>query len=319
MARKVILFVLLLSLLMQILLPAGAVVGDPSERFRGIPTIERDGVTYRLNRRLTTILLMGVDLTLEQAETATFRNGGQADFLVLVVVDDAEKVISVIQISRDTMVDLTVLNGAGQEVGTRHGQICLSHAFGDGGERSCELTVDAVSALLNDTPIDYYIRMSMDGIPTLNDALGGVEVTLEDDFSALDPAMTPGTTLTLHGKQAEYFTRTRKEVGDGLNASRLRRQRTYLRAAASVLRERVEANPGFVRSLFDTLEPYLLSSVSRGAFYNIAEKTSRYEIRSMVEIEGESVIGEGGFMEFYVDQDALEQLLIDVLYERVDS
>lgn len=41
--------------------------------------------------------------------------------------------------------------------------------------------------------------MSLDGISVLNDLAGGVTVTLEDDFSAEDPAMTRGTTLSLHG------------------------------------------------------------------------------------------------------------------------
>ncbi len=38
--------------------------------------------------------------------------------------------------------------------------------------------------------IDFYLAMSLDGISVLNDLAGGVTVTLEDDFSAADPAMT---------------------------------------------------------------------------------------------------------------------------------
>ena len=319
MIRRRALLVIVLAMLLQTLLPAQATVGDPSARFAGIPTLEQNGTLYRLNRRLTTILLMGIDQTLDQAGSAAYRNGGQADFLALIAVNDSKKTVSVIQINRDTMVDLKVLNLVGQETGTRKGQICLSHAFGDGGEQSCEMALDAVSALLNGMPIDYYMRMSMDGIPTLNDALGGVEVTLEDDFSSLDPAMTVGTTLTLHGMQAEYYTRSRMQIGDGTNAERLVRQRNYLRAAVPVLRARVEQNPGFVRTLFDVMEPYLLTDLSRGAFYNIAEKASRYEVNSIVEIEGENRIGEGGFMEFYPDENSLRQVQIDALYDPVDS
>ena len=47
--------------------------------------------------------------------------------------------------------------------------------------------------------IDFYVAMNMDGISELNDLAGGVTVTLEDDFSSIDPAMTKGTTLPLHG------------------------------------------------------------------------------------------------------------------------
>lgn len=317
MFRRIVLSLLALTLLLP--LTAQAVAGDPSARFADIPTIEDGGDLYRLNRRVTTILLMGVDMTAEQATQAKFRDGGQADFLMLLVIDDSRKSVSMIQIDRDTMVDLTVLNSAGQEVGTRWGQICLSHGFGDGGERSCELTVDAVSRFLNDTPIDYYVRMTMDGIPAFNDALGGVEVTLDADFSSMDPAMTEGTTLTLHGMQAEYYTRGRMTVGDGSNTYRLARQRNYLRAAVKPLRERIEENPSFIRALYAQLEPYLLTNLSRGAFYNLGDKASRYEFGSILEIEGEKCIGSDGFVEFHQDEAALKKVLIEALYVKVDS
>lgn len=69
--------------------------------------------------------------------------------------------------------------------------------------------------------------MNMDGISELNDLAGGVTVTLEDDFSSIDPAMAKGTTLTLHGDQAETFVRSRMTVGDGTNASRMERQEAF--------------------------------------------------------------------------------------------
>ena len=314
--RTAVLWLLLFSICAMC--SAETVVGDPSARFAGIPTLELDGSTYRLNRRLTTILLMGVDKTVQQQmEEATFRNGGQADFLALIVVNDTEKTISVIQINRDTMVELKVLNVVGDEIGTRTGQLCLSYAFGDGGETSCELTADAVSAYLNNTPIDYYVSMNLDGIVAFNDALGGVEVTLEEDFSAFDPEMTAGKTMVLHGKQAEYFARSRLHVGDQSNLARLKRQRAYINAATKVLQEHLEANPKYIRTLHAELEPYLNMSLSRGAFYNLADKAGRYELQPIVEIDGETRVGEFEYVEFYPDEDALKRAIVDVLYEKV--
>lgn len=314
------LFRRILSLVLAALLCAFSLAEgepDPNARFRGIPTLELPDGTYRLNRRLTTILLMGVDKTAEDTAGAAYRSGGQADFLALLVVNDSEKTISMLQINRDTMTELTVLNVLGEVSGTRTGQICLSHAFGPGGDESCRMTAEAVSALLNDTPVNYYISMNMDGIPTLNDALGGVQVTLEDDFSSLDPAMTAGTTLTLQGMQAEYFVRGRLSVGDQSNISRLRRQRTYMNSAISALKARLHENTGFIKSLHSQLEPYLISSLSRGALYNLGEKATRYELLPIREMEGEARVGEIGFMEFYPDEDSLKKLLAEMLYEKV--
>ena len=86
---------------------------------------------------------------------------------------------------------------------------------------------EAVEGLLLGESIDFYVAMNMDGISELNDLAGGVTVTLEDDFSSIDPAMAKGTTLTLHGDQAETFVRSRMTVGDGTNASRMERQEAF--------------------------------------------------------------------------------------------
>ena len=52
-------------------------------------TVEVDGVTYRKKSRLTTILVMGVDH--DTQDSYEYRKAGQADFLRLVVLDDADE------------------------------------------------------------------------------------------------------------------------------------------------------------------------------------------------------------------------------------
>ena len=153
-------------------------------------TVEVDGVTYRKKSRLTTILVMGVDH--DTQDSYEYRKAGQADFLRLVVLDDADKTVQQLQIDRDTMTSVTVLGLLGDRYEPVTEQICLGYAFGDGRKTSCEVTVEAVENLLGGQEIDQYLAMGLDGISTLNDLAGGVTVTLEDDFSAIDPAMTKG-------------------------------------------------------------------------------------------------------------------------------
>ena len=121
----------------------------------------------------------------------------------LIVIDSKNKTVRQLKIDRDTMAEVTVLGMLGNPVGTTQMQISLAHGFGDGKEESCGYARDAVSRLLQGENIDFYLAMSLDGISVLNDLAGGVTVTLEDDFSAIDPAMTKGTTLTLQGEQAD--------------------------------------------------------------------------------------------------------------------
>ena len=85
-----------------------------------------------------------------------------------------------------------------------------------------------VQKYLKNTPIDHYFAMSLDGISILNDFLGGIEVTLEDDFTVYDSEMVLGKTIRLSGKQAEIYLRNRYYIGDGSNKLRMKRQKQYL-------------------------------------------------------------------------------------------
>jgi anionic cell wall polymer biosynthesis LytR-Cps2A-Psr (LCP) family protein len=71
-------------------------------------------------------------------------------------------------------------------MGTSEIQIAYAHAVGDGGAFSCENVVEAVSNYLGGVDIQSYIAMNIDSIAKINQLVGGVTVTIEDDFSAID-------------------------------------------------------------------------------------------------------------------------------------
>lgn len=317
--RTVLGLALALAVLMGNTACAETVWGDLNARYSDTPSIEYSDTTWRLRSRLTTILVMGTDHRDTAASAAgDYRSGGQADFQVLLVVDDAAKTITPIQINRDTMTEITVLNLMGNVSGTRMGQICLAHGFGDGREWSCELAVDALSKYLRGTPIDHYLAMSMDGIAAFNDVLGGVEVTLDEDFSHIDPAMTKGATVTLRGPQAEHFVRGRMSVGDGTNVARLSRQRVYLDAAWEIAMKRLHQSSRFIIDMFDAVETWCVTDMNRGFLANLGNKAIEYEMRPIVQIAGESVTGKGGFMEFYADEASLMDVILTAFYAPVE-
>lgn len=293
---------------------AETVWGDLEERYRGVPSIEYNGETLRLKSRITSILLMGIDQREISDEDGRYRVGGQADFQMLVIVDDDNKTITPVQINRDSMVEIDVLNVAGQVSGTRMSQICLAHSFGDGKELSCELAVNAMSRLLLDTPIDCYLSMRLDGIADFNNAIGGVEVTLEDDYSMYDPLMTKGTTLVLNGEQAEIFVRYRYDIGEGSNEYRLERQKVYLEAAMQIIVARLTEDPSYLMTLFDAVDTHCVTDISRGSMLNLANRAAEYEILPIVTLSGETVMGESGYIEFYPDEDSLTQMLAETFY-----
>lgn len=293
--------------------------GDLTERFQEPRTVAYNGQNYWYRAGLTTVLFMGIDpgSNLERV-VGDFRNGGQADFLLLLVIDHKQEKITSIQIDRDTMAEITVLGVLGNPAGTRTAQICLSHGFGDGGEQSCLFTVDAVCKHLLGVDINFYVAMNLDGITTLNERLGGVTVTLEDDFTSLDPEMHVGETITLHGKQAEYYVRSRMGIGEGTNASRMTRQKDFLNKAGDLIDGKMRVNVNFIGGLFDALRKDLTTNMSRGRMINEANASRNYS-RIERTLAGEHTVGLEGFVEFHTDTQDLETMVLDVFYEPVNT
>lgn len=291
--------------------------GDPAARYAFDEKIELDGIAYRRRKDITTILLMGVDTESADSSANGYRNGGQADFLRLLVLNDRDKTITQIQIDRDTMTPITVLGVLGNQSGVRTAQICLAHGFGDGRAQSCELTAEAISNLLFGIPIDFYVAMNLDGISMLNDMLGGVTVTLEDDFSAIDPSMVSGTTLKLMGDQAEIYVRSRRNIGIGTNEARMARQEQYVSQLIQLLYERMAEDQEFVGDLYDAILPYLTTNIKRGRLINEIWVTRDYQRTEVVKPAGIYEIGSDGFMQFHADEDDLKQIVIRLFFEKV--
>lgn len=284
--------------------------GNYQERKANEATVTYDGTVYRQRKNLTSILLMGIDH--DSGET-----GGQADFLQLIVIDDTSRTLKRLSIDRDTMTPITVLGVLGNRSGVRTAQVSLSHGFGDGKEQSCELTAEAVSNLLLGMPVDFYLAMNLDGIAALNDMAGGVTVTLADDFSTQDPAMAQGSTLTLHGDQAEIYVRSRRDVGTGTNEARMVRQEQYVTKLFTQLDTQMRSDQSFSGTMFDTLSPYLTTSIGRGRLINVVWLAKNYARLEPLSISGEHRVGSDGFMQFYADEASLYETVLDLFYEEV--
>lgn len=271
-------------------------------------------LTYR-KRDLTNILIMGVDWVDMEESSSSARYSGQADFLLLLTLDRENRTISTLQIDRDTMTPVKIYGPFGDYAGQRTEQICLAHAYGDSEAENCRNMVWAVSSMLGGIPIDSYVSLDMESISVLNDALGGITVTLEDDFTRLDPAMAQGVTLTLQGKQAEYYVRGRMGIGEGTNLSRMDRQRTFMEAVGDRVVEGMNQDLDFVGTLFDGLSAYMTTDVNRGWLINKAYDSRAYQRLDARIIAGSHCTGEDGFTEFWVDEDALNNLLTSIYFE----
>ena len=289
----------------------GEETGEADEQEIQLTLNER---VYAYTDRLEAYLLIGTDNSSANAEAEKGFNGDLADFLVLFLVDPDTGRYGFVQIDRDTITDVPILDENGEEIGTALEQICTAHWYGQNEEERSINTVYTVSELFGGLPIDGYYCMNMKDIPTLNHAVGGVSVTIEDDLESLDPAMTKGAQILLTDEQAEKFVRARMSVGDGTNISRLRRQRQYMENMYRQVHESFSDNAGYINDLYKELKSVLQTDQPDKTISEIAAGIHDSENMGFLTLDGESTKGnqlDDGEIhsEFYVDEASIAENL----------
>lgn len=266
------------------------------------------GKTYAYQEDVMTFLCMGIDKSGEAKASEDLHRGGQADALFLAVMDPGEKKISVIGVNRDTMAELFVYDEEGNYLGREIGQIALQHAYGDGMEESCERTVEAVSNLFYGIPIHGYFAMNMDVIIPLNEAVGGVDVVIGEGDEKVH----------LEGQEAYSFVRNRDMYAPHSAEQRLERQKQYLEAFALQAKKAVAQDLTLPAKLYSEILPYMVTDISASEAVYLATQAVSYTFGQddLYSLQGEIRMGEQ-FEEFYPDETALYELILQVFYEEV--
>lgn len=294
------------------------VKGSLEERFASELIIEANGKRYGYREWQTkTVLVIGVDSYGLQTESNTYRGGPQADFLLLLSVDREDRTVRSLQIDRDTLADIDICGILGNSLGQRRTQICLAQSFGNSIGTGTKNTAAAVSRLLCGIPIDHYIVFDMESVNRINDLLDGVTVTLQDDLTMLDPMLENGAAVTLRGKQAELFVRGRRDVADGTNANRMRRQKVYIESAIQKCREFVETDPEYFTYLVEGVEDCYYTDLTRAELIGLLNRIAGYTAEESSQIDGEYVIGSDGFREFLADEKDLTDKVIGLCFQEI--
>ena len=279
--------------------------------------VDIGGVSCIPKKNIRTYLFMGIDDTAEIGENYVM--GGQCDVLMLLVVDQTHMTYQRLPINRNTMCEVRSYDMDWEDLGTDICQIALAHAKGDGGTRSCENAVEAVSTYLYGIKVDNYIALDIDAIPVINRLAGGVTVKIEDDFSDSDPSLKIGETIKLSDEQAKHYLRGRMTVGDGTNEGRMRRQETYLNAMREQVTEKARNDASYASEVYKTLEPYMVTDLNGKSFSRLVNALLECESRDTVTITGEVGEDEFGFATFEPDKTSVRDAVIELFYHREEA
>lgn len=281
--------------------------------------VKHDGKIYAYNEDIMTFLFMGIDKNSDVEEVAEGTNGGQADALFLAVMNPHDKTLKIIGINRNTMTDIDIYNEEGAYVNTVEAQIAVQHGFGNGVEESCEYQKNAVQKLFYNLPIHGYAAVNMSAIPTINDAVGGVDVEVLEDLTEADSMLVKGKDVHLTGDSAYWYVRYRDKDLFGSADSRLARQKQYLNAFVKSAKSAVKDDITTAFDLYKAVTPQMVTDITPDEVTYLAPTIAdyRFDNDSFYMLEGKTVEGDR-FEEFYVDEDALYDLILEVFYEEVE-
>lgn len=290
-----------------------------SEEEEDSGVLEYEGKTYRRNNAVKAILCLGVDTKGVMEKQNVSGAGGQSDMILLVAQDTIKETAQLLLIPRDTMTEIEVFDFFGNPIGYDKQQLTLAFAYGDGREESCRLMEEAVSKFLYGLEIDGYFAANISTISLFNDAVGGIEVTVEDEsISQAYPQFVMGEKILLEGEDAARYVRHRDTEVTGTSHVRLHRQKGYLKSYVQTAKEAYQKDNDLIIRLVNLVEEYVLTNLNKDqymkmglSFLNSPHLLSDGDVLSIPGTLKETQLYE----EFYPDMDEVKKIVIDMFYK----
>ena len=226
------------------------------------PTAEQSPETeanaaYRRRKDCWTFLLVGMD-----------KGGGNTDTLMLVTYDVAQQKVSVGSIARDTRVDAD----------RKLKKINAAYAYGE-----MDGLIEEVSKTFG-VPIDYYLRVRIDGFVKLVNAVDGVDfevpcsMNYDDPYQDLSIHYRKGM-QHLNGQQALEVCRFRQNNGGGGYGDEGRQQTQ--RAVLTLVMKKMLANPGKVSEYAEIAAEALDTNLTAGNIIWFATKAAGFDTENL--------------------------------------
>ncbi|WP_035531799.1 LCP family protein [Halobacillus kuroshimensis] len=155
------------------------------------------------------ILLLGVD---ERSN-----DSGRSDALMVLSLDPDHNRSQIVSIPRDTRTEMVGDSSHNGE------QDKINHAYAFGGT---DMAIQTVENFL-DIDLDYYVRMNMEGLAEMVDAVGGITVQNSLDWQGSNGYHYKKGELNLNGEETLGYVRMRYEDPQG-DAGRNERQREVI-------------------------------------------------------------------------------------------
>lgn len=275
--------------------------------------ITYDGVSYELNDNLISIAFIGADKG--QDDTEHLQMG---DAIYILTVDSKTGKVKILSISRDTMADVDLYSGEGNFIDTQRLQMAFAYAYGNEKVTGGKNTTTSISRLFYGLPFENYFAINLEALTDLNDAIGGVTLTSSMTFTSSETGrvINEGETVTLHGKEAEQYIRSRDTSRLDSNNDRMKRQQEYIKAFLDSVVPAVKSDLSVVSNLYDVIRANSDTTLDLPKMTYIAS-TAVTKLRSASDVEYVNLTGEitkGEYAEMHITNETAIRTMLDVFY-----
>ncbi|MCR5292766.1 MAG: LCP family protein [Eubacterium sp.] len=218
----------------------------------------------------TQIALFGVD-----SRDSNMGKGSRSDAIIVASINNDTKEVKLVSVYRDTLLEIQKDNPVTSKVN-------VSYAFG-----GPEMAVKTLNANM-DLSITEYITVNWEGLTRAIDALGGVQVHIEEEELEMlnglimeqissngiysDGVFATGD-ITLNGVQATAYSRLRN-TGQG-DITRTERQREVI---GSMVEKLKASDLSTINNMINELFPYIRTSITEEEMYSLAKSIASYEL-----------------------------------------
>ncbi|MFE0320496.1 LCP family protein, partial [Streptomyces albogriseolus] len=243
------------------------------------------------------VLILGSDSRAgDNAELNTGKiAGARSDTALVMHIPEGRTQAVAVSIPRDTLVTRPECKDADGSTVAAAERVMFNSIYSQVGPACVVKTVEKMSGVR----MDHYVEIDFAGFKDLVDAIGGVEVTVDQDIrdtsSGLD--LTAGT-HRLDGTESLQFVRTRHGIGDGSDLGRIGLQQEFMVALLGEIKKQdLLGSPTKTYEIADTLTAALTTDSELASLTALAEF-------------GRSMNG--------VDPGSMETIMLPVAYDTKD-
>jgi len=283
-------------------------------------TVNYKGKNYKYKDYCTNMLFMGIDKKEYEEEKTEIGNKYQSDVIIVISVDAKNNKVTLVNVPRDIITDVSVYSKTGGYTGIEKLPIALSYAYGSTDKESCLNCLDSVRRIFYNIPIKAFFSMEISGIAVVNDEIGGVDVkSPEDVYKDGNLLFEKDGEYHLEGDAARDFVMCRTHETANANLLRNERQKIYLTEFMKKTISQTKSDFSTPVRLYNAAEDYSCTNITlNGVTFLATELLGKGEnLKTDTKTIPVDVKANGSYAENYIRDGEFYELFLNVFYDEV--